>query len=98
MRYIGSKARILDFISETVNQTFGSVNGAIVADLFAGTCCVAKMFKKQNAQIITNDYLCSSYALQVAKTKLNTEPNCKISYTDALSQLNALNGVDGFFF
>lgn len=98
MRYIGSKARILDFISETVSQTFGSVNGAVVADLFAGTCSVAEMFKKQNAQIITNDYLCFSYALQVAKIKLNTEPSCDISYADALSRLNALNGVEGFFY
>lgn len=98
MRYIGSKTRILDFISDTVSQTFGTVNGAVVADLFAGTCSVAEMFKKQNAQIITNDYLCFSYALQVAKATLNTEPICEISYADALSQLNTLNGVDGFFF
>lgn len=98
MRYIGSKAKILNFISDTVSQTFGSVDGAIVADLFAGTCSVAEMFKMQNAQIITNDYLCFSYALQVAKVKLNMAPICQISYADALFQLNALNGIDGFFF
>lgn len=98
MRYIGSKAKILDFISDTVSQTFGSVNGAVVADLFAGTCSVAEMFKRQYANVITNDYLYFSYALQIAKVKLNTEPSCDISYANALNQLNALNGVEGFFF
>jgi len=98
MRYIGSKTRILDFISDTVRQTFGSVDGAVVADLFAGTCSVAEMFKKQNAQIITNDYLRFSYALQVAKIKCNAAPQSKIPYCKALSYLNALNGIDGFFF
>lgn len=98
MRYIGSKAKILDFISDTVSQTYGPVDGAVVADLFAGTCCVAEMFKKQNARIISNDYLRLSYALQIAKIKCNKEPKSKISYCEALSVLNALNGVDGFFF
>lgn len=98
MRYIGSKTRILDFISDIVSQTYGSVDGAIVADLFAGTCSVAEMFKKQNAQIITNDYLHFSYALQIAKIKCNEEPQSKIPYNEALSRLNALDGVDGFFF
>ena len=77
MRYIGSKAKILDFISNTVSQTYGSVDGAVVADLFAGTCCVAEMFKKQNARIISNDYLRFSYALQIAKIKCNKEPQSR---------------------
>lgn len=98
MRYIGSKAKILDFISNTISQTYGSVDGAVVADLFAGTCCVAEMFKKQNARIISNDYLRFSYALQIAKIKCNKEPQSKIPYSEALFALNALNGVDGFFF
>lgn len=98
MRYIGSKVRMLDFISDTVNETYGSVDGAIVADLFAGTCSVAEMFKAQKAKIITNDYLHFSYSLQVAKVKLNAEPISKIPYKEALDSLNALTGKDGFFF
>ena len=98
MRYIGSKTRILDFISDTISQTYGSVDGAVVADLFAGTCSVAEMFKKQNAKIITNDYLHFSYSLQIAKIKCNEEPQSKIPYNEALSRLNALDGVEGFFF
>ena len=98
MRYIGSKARILDFINDTINQTFGSVDDAIVADLFAGTCSVSEMFKRQNAKVITNDYLHFSYAFQIAKVKLNAEPCCTISYRDAIDQLNKLIGTEGFFY
>lgn len=98
MRYIGSKTRILDFISDTVQQTYGSVDDSVVADLFAGTCSVAEMFKKQNARIITNDYLYFSYALQIAKIKCNEEPVSKIPYSQALAHLNAIDGIDGFFF
>lgn len=98
MRYIGSKARILDFVQDTVEQTFGSVDGAVVADLFAGTCCVAEMFKQHGARLITNDYLHFSYALQVAKVKLNEAPGGQFLYSDAIAQLNKLDGVEGFFF
>lgn len=98
MRYIGSKARILDFIDDTVSQTFGSVDGAVVADLFAGTCSVSEMFKQKNAKVIANDYLHFSYAFQIAKIKLNNEPNCSISYRSAIEQLNRLDGTEGFFY
>ena len=98
MRYIGSKVRILDFISDTVDQTYGSVRNAVIADLFAGTCAVSEMFKQQNARVISNDYLYSSYALQVAKVKLNTEPSCPIPYINAVQRLNELSGTEGFFY
>lgn len=98
MRYIGSKAKILNFIDDTVTQTFGAIDGATVADLFAGTCCVAEMFKHKNASVITNDYLWFSYALQTARVKLNAEPDSAISYSTAIEQLNALDGISGFFF
>ena len=98
MRYIGSKTRILDFISDTVEQTYGTVNDAVIADLFAGTCAVSEMFKQQRAKVISNDYLHSSYALQVAKIKLNTEPTSQISYINAIQMLNGLDGTKGFFY
>lgn len=98
MRYIGSKVRILDFINETVEKTYGDVANAVIADLFAGTASVADMFKKKNAQIITNDYLEFSHAIQVAKIKLNHEPKCEITYQKALDELNELDGIEGFFY
>ncbi|NCB94195.1 MAG: hypothetical protein EOM40_16790 [Clostridia bacterium] len=98
LRYIGSKTRILDFISETIESTYGAIDQAIIADLFAGTASVAEMFKHKNAQVISNDYLNFSYALQIAKIKLNSEPECRMGYQSAIEELNATQGIEGFFF
>lgn len=98
MRYIGSKTRILTFIRETIEQTYGNIANAVIADLFAGTACVAEMFKAHNAQVISNDYLAFSYSLQVAKIKLNKEPESSLGYIKALNELNALQGKAGFFY
>lgn len=97
MRYIGSKNRILEFIGSVIEETYGSVSDAVFADLFSGTACVAEAFKRKGARIISNDYLHFSYALQVAKIKINTVPKCAISYLQALDELNSLNGKQGFF-
>ena len=97
MRYIGSKARIIDFISRVVEDTFGDCSNAVFADLFSGTASVALHFKNKGAQIISNDYLYFSYALQVAKIKLNVEPICVLSYKEALEVLNKIPGKEGFF-
>lgn len=98
MRYIGSKIRVLDFIDKTIVDTYGDYSNSVIADLFSGTVCVAEMFKKKSATVITNDYMNFSYAFQIAKIKLNSLPNCKISYDDAIKELNLLSGEKGFFY
>lgn len=97
MRYIGSKTRILDFIGNVVGDTYGDCSNATIADLFSGTACVGEYFKHKGARIISNDYLYFSYAFQVAKIKINRIPDCPISYLEAISKLNGLSGVEGFF-
>ena len=98
MRYLGSKAKAIDFIRETVEKTYGDMKDATVADLLAGTVVVAEMFKLYGAQVITNDYMSFSYARQIAKIKLNNEPQCEISYHDAIERLNNIKGEKGFFY
>ena len=75
MRYIGSKNRVLGFINEVIENTYGDYSTATVADLFSGTACVGKMFKEKGAKIISNDYMYFSYALQIAKIKKNILPS-----------------------
>ena len=57
MRYIGSKRTVLPFIKTTIEETYGKISNAIVADLFAGTACVGEMFKREGARVLSNDYL-----------------------------------------
>lgn len=98
MRYIGSKSKVLSFINETIQETTGEIEGKVIADLFAGTACVGEYFKKNQARVISNDYMQYSYALQMAKIGINTEPNCYYTYNQALQLLNNLKGIEGFFY
>ena len=98
MRYIGSKRQVLPFIQKTISETYGDFSNATVADLFAGTACVSEMFKRSGAQVISNDYMNFSYALQIEKVKLNAIPESNLSYDDLLLQLNQAEGINGFFY
>jgi adenine-specific DNA-methyltransferase len=98
MRYLGSKLKALEFIKDTVSKTYGDISNSTVADLFSGTVVVAEMFKSLGAKLITNDYMSFSYALQIAKIKLNKEPHCLINYYNAVNELNNLKGEAGFIY
>ena len=98
MRYIGSKRQVLPFIQQTISETYGDFSNAVIADLFAGTACVSEMFKRSGAQVISNDYMNFSYALQIEKVKLNAIPESNLPYDDLLLQLNQVEGISGFFY
>lgn len=98
VRYIGSKRRLIPFIENVIQDTIGETKNLIFADLFAGTACVGEAFKKKGAKVITNDYLCFSYALQVSKVKQNTIPTGPIEYYKAIDILNDVDEVPGFFY
>lgn len=70
----------------------------VVADLFAGTACVAEMFKSLGARVISNDYLKMSYCIQIQKVKLNQAPFEDDFYHELISEMNSLKGVEGFFY
>ncbi|MGI5850257.1 MAG: DNA adenine methylase, partial [Christensenellales bacterium] len=82
----------------TVSKTYGNISDSTVADLFSGTVVVAEMFKSLGAKLITNDYMSFSYALQLARIKLNKEPCCFINYYEAIDELNNLQGEEGFIY
>lgn len=58
-RYLGSKQKMLSFISEVVNEHTENVDS--VADIFGGTGVVADLFHKQGKKIIINDLLYSNF-------------------------------------
>jgi adenine-specific DNA-methyltransferase len=57
-RYLGSKAKLLNFIDEVVKNNCGPVDSMV--DLFAGTGNVAWHFNTRNRKIIVNDILFSN--------------------------------------
>lgn len=102
MRYIGSKARVIGFLDDTIHCFVKRRKGLVFADLFSGTTVVAQHFKKMGYRIITNDYMAFSYVLQVAFIKNNRTPTFRRlrtrDYKDVLNQLNALEPFQGFFY
>lgn len=58
-RYLGSKAKLLDFIHEIVDEHCGEVK--TFADIFGGTGNVAWSFNNNKTKIIVNDLLKSNY-------------------------------------
>lgn len=72
MRFIGSKAALLDQIALVIDEnTTGTER--VFCDLFSGTASVAKYFK-QRYQVISNDFLHFSYVLQKATVENNHPP------------------------
>lgn len=64
MRYIGSKERLLEYISNFIFENTGPPNGKTFADLFSGTAVVVHYFKNRGFRVIANDNLnfCSVWA------------------------------------
>lgn len=64
MNYIGSKHKLSPFIKSTVYSVVGNrLSDKVFCDLFAGTGIVARSFKQEVKQIITNDFEYYSFVL-----------------------------------
>lgn len=63
-RYIGSKARMLDFISEVIKKE--KIEFSSFFDLFGGTGIVGDYFNNQKTKVYVNDLLKSNYLSYLA--------------------------------
>ena len=84
MRYIGSKAALLDQIEQVIRENTDP-NARVFCDIFAGTGAVARHFKPKY-QIIANDFLHFSYVMQQA-----TIVNNRLPEFSALKQVGILD-------
>lgn len=67
LNYPGSKRRLLDFIYENTKELVGA--DKVVLDIFAGTGCVAEMYKNKGYNVATNDT--EIYSCNIANALLN---------------------------
>ena len=64
MNYIGSKSRLSSWIYKEIKKVAGDdLSDKIFCDIFAGTGIVARVFKKEVKQIISNDLEHYSYTI-----------------------------------
>jgi len=107
MRFIGSKVMLLGNIKEVVDEHANNAN--TFCDIFSGTACVSRYFKKWY-EVISNDLLYFSYCLQkgtVENDHIPTFPKLDditkgagpIDYINQLStaQMEALSQSKRFF-
>ena len=71
MRFIGSKANLIDEILAAVNER--SPKSVSFCDLFAGTGIVGRSFKKSH-KIISNDLMYFSFVINSAYIGLKNSP------------------------
>ena len=95
MNYIGSKYSLLDFLQDTIAEVtgYGDRSSFTFADLFAGTGVVGSAYRKKGCKVISNDIQYYSFVLN----KHYIEGVPPIS-DDLLSELNNLNGEEGFVY
>ncbi|MDR2457172.1 MAG: DNA adenine methylase [Clostridiales Family XIII bacterium] len=91
-RYLGSKQKMLNFISDVFYKNTSSVK--VVADLFAGTGVVADLFRKAGKKVIVNDILTSNFISY--NTWFSNEKVDIYKLKFLLKQLNSLNGINGY--
>ncbi len=103
MNYIGSKYSLIDFLETYIDNTLKlyqesrTPSEMVFADLFAGTGVVSGSFKKQGYSIIANDIQYYSYV--ITKHMIENNGNLDKERCDQLiSELNSLNGVEGFIY
>ena len=102
-RYIGSKARMIDFINETIKKE--KIEFSSFLDLFGGTGIVGNFFNDQKTKIYVNDLLKSNYLSYLAwfgnekidKNKIKTFINKYNSLSNLEENYFSINFSDTYF-
>ena len=95
MNYIGSKAKLIPFLKETIKGVVGEdLSQKSLCDLFAGSGIVGKAFKDEVNFIISNDIEYYSYVLNY--NALLGKPIQK--YGEYIKKLNALEPLAGLIY
>lgn len=95
MNYIGSKAKLLDFITDTIDDFTGICDGTgkVFADLFAGTGIVGSRFKEKGYFVLANDIQFYSFV----RIKHFIENSSRLP-THLFDMMNQFQGVEGFIY
>ena len=93
-RYIGSKARMIDFINETMKKE--KIEFSSFLDLFGGTGIVGNFFNDQKTKIYVNDLLKSNYLSYLAW--FGNEKIDKNKIKTFINKYNSLSNIEENYF
>ncbi len=95
MNYIGSKFKLLNFITKSVNEVVSDdLSEKVFCDLFAGTGIVGRNFKPNVKKVISNDFEYYSFVLN----KNYIENHQSFDFEEIIEELNFIKGNEGFIF
>lgn len=94
MNYIGSKYKLTQFIKSEICRIAGDTKSQVVCDIFAGTGAIGRAYKTESKKVIANDAEYYSYVLN----KNYIWNHRQLDYWMFLSELNQLEGKDGFIY
>ncbi|MDX4036508.1 DNA adenine methylase [Aliarcobacter skirrowii] len=92
-RYMGSKAKLLEFISNSINEVIGSYSSFV--DIFSGTGVVGHYFNNTNIKVISNDLLYSNYITNYAFLSHESFNYNKIDC--CINEFNNIKGKENYF-
>ena len=97
MRYIGSKAKLIDEIHSIINQNITLTEDSVFCDIFSGTGTVAESFRDK-CKVIVNDSLYASYCVSKAKTSNTSDYFVNLSFNpiEFFNNLDSSNYIKGF--
>ena len=93
-RYLGSKAKLLDFIENVIDNNCGKITSFF--DVFSGTGNVAWRFNNEKTRVILNDLLRSNYYIYEAFFGKEDIDDAKIK--KHIDLYNDYNGVEDNYF
>ncbi|MBN1696770.1 MAG: DNA adenine methylase [Spirochaetales bacterium] len=93
-KYIGSKYRLLPFITQTISDRAGTIKTFF--DVFAGTGVVAHAFADRAETVIANDLLYSNYVANTAFLQSSRENVDMDNIVRLLDELNQSEPEEGY--
>lgn len=92
-RYMGSKTKLLDFISKSIKEIVGDYSSFV--DIFSGTGVVGNHFNSEDVKIVSNDLLYSNYVTNYAFLSNENFDYEKIDFL--IKEFNSLRGEENYF-
>ena len=97
MNYIGSKHRLLPFLTENICKIVNAdLSKMVFCDLFAGTGIVGKTFKSSVKQLIAND--CEYYSYVLNRNYIGIEIDEHYCDLSKIRILDSCNGISSKVF
>lgn len=94
MNYIGSKNKLADFIVKSIENTVGSLNGKVFAEIFGGTGIISRKIKKSVKKVIVNDL--EYYSFVLLRNYIGNHKELNLS--SFIDELNNIKGTEGFIY